>query len=175
MMTGTRSPSCGLRVHFRTSMCVDGVGAMPHRLDGVEAAVRESTRLASEHRDDVRATQEEEPEADPKADKGKAKDDKGKKGKKDEPEEEELPLLQEKRDLTTKMFDTTEHYSNEWEDFNEEDNFAQKHDVELVKQMVRAAHPAPYPHPSHPNPHRSASPVTRTLALTPTLRPNPNR
>ena len=45
----------------------------------------------------VRATQEEEPEADPKADKGKAKDEKGKKGKKDEPEEEELPLLQELR------------------------------------------------------------------------------
>ena len=80
---------------------------------------------------------EEEPEADPKADKGKAKDDKGKKGKKDEPEEEELPLLQEKRDLTTKMFQTTEHYQNEWEDFNEEDNFAQKHDVELVKNEIR--------------------------------------
>ena len=80
---------------------------------------------------------EEEPEADPKADKGKAKDDKGKKGKKDEPEEEELPLLQEKRDLTTKMFETTEHYQNEWEDFNEEDNFAQKHDVELVKNEIR--------------------------------------
>ena len=80
---------------------------------------------------------EEEPEADPKADKGKAKDDKGKKGKNDEPEEEELPLLQEKRDLTTKMFETTEHYQNEWEDFNEEDNFAQKHDVELVKNEIR--------------------------------------
>ena len=89
-------------------------------------------------RDGVRATQEEEPEADPKADKGAKKDDKGKgKGKKDEPEEEELPLLQEKRDLTTKMFQTTEHYQNEWEDFNEEDNFAQKHDVELVKNEIR--------------------------------------
>ena len=32
----------------------------------------------------VRATQEEEPEADPKADKGKAKDDKGKKDKKND-------------------------------------------------------------------------------------------
>jgi hypothetical protein len=80
---------------------------------------------------------EQEPEADPKADKGKAKDDKGKKGKKDEPEEEELPLLQEKRDLTSKMFQSTEHYANEWEDFNEEDNFAQKHDVELVKNEIR--------------------------------------
>jgi hypothetical protein len=111
------------------------------RRDAVFTITGESTHLMSERRqfrDGVRATQEEEPEADPKADKGAKKDDKGKgKGKKDEPEEEELPLLQEKRDLTTKMFQTTEHYATEWEDFNEEDNFAQKHDVELVKNEIR--------------------------------------
>ena len=32
---------------FRTSSCVDGVVAMPHRLDAVDMAVRESTRLVT--------------------------------------------------------------------------------------------------------------------------------
>ncbi len=36
--------------HFRPSSCVDGVVAMPHRLDALDAAVRESTRLAREPR-----------------------------------------------------------------------------------------------------------------------------
>ena len=35
---------------FRTSSCVDGVGAMPHRLDAVDVAVRESTRVVNQWR-----------------------------------------------------------------------------------------------------------------------------
>ena len=50
-----------------------------------------------EFHDDKYPEPVEEGEADPKADKGKAKDDKGKKGK-NEPEEEELPVLQERLD-----------------------------------------------------------------------------
>jgi len=80
----------------------------------------------------------EEDIAPPKEDKKDKKAEKGKKGKKDEPEEEEeLPLLQGKTDLTTAMFDSTEHYADAWEDRDEAANFAQAHDVELVKNEIR--------------------------------------
>ena len=35
---------------FRTPRCVDGVFMRPHRLDALDVAVRESTRLVSERR-----------------------------------------------------------------------------------------------------------------------------
>ncbi|CAM9258073.1 unnamed protein product, partial [Phaeothamnion confervicola] len=50
---------------------------------------------------------------------------------------EQPPPLQGRSDLTTAMFGAVNHYRDVWEDRDEADNFAQKHDVALGKEKVR--------------------------------------
>ncbi|CAN0542003.1 unnamed protein product, partial [Ectocarpus sp. 12 AP-2014] len=85
-----------------------------------------------------------------KEDKGKGKEKggkggkggKGKKGGKggggDPDEPPELPPpLQGKSELAEKIFAEVKHFSGVWEDRDESDNFAQKHDVSLAKDKIR--------------------------------------
>ena len=94
---------------------------------------------------------DEKPEevADAKADKGKkdAKGDKkedkkgGKGGKNkgaaDSKDEPAMPKLQEKTDTTNGMVNLVKEFESIWENKDESDNFQQKHDIELSKQVVR--------------------------------------
>ena len=47
MFAGMGADSASVSERFRTSSCVDGVGATPHRRDDVFRIVRESVRLAA--------------------------------------------------------------------------------------------------------------------------------
>ena len=49
MFAGMGADSASVSERFRTSSCVDGVVAMPHRRDALDVAARASTRLAREH------------------------------------------------------------------------------------------------------------------------------
>ncbi|CAM9614506.1 unnamed protein product [Laminaria digitata] len=73
--------------------------------------------------------------------KGKGKGGKGKKGGKgggDQDAPPELPPpLQGKSELAAKIFDEVKHFSDVWETRDENDNFAQKHDVSLAKDKIR--------------------------------------
>ena len=81
--------------------------------------------------------------ADKKADKKDAKaDKKDKKGDKkagkgasDEPPA--MPKLQGKTEVTVAMLDMVKDFESVWEDRDEGDNFQQRHDVDLSKQVVR--------------------------------------
>jgi len=73
--------------------------------------------------------------AEKKEEKGKGgKDAKGK-GAKDEPRP--LPKLQGKTELTESMANTVENFEETWENRDETDNFQQRHDVPLAKEIVR--------------------------------------
>jgi IQ and AAA domain-containing protein len=67
-------------------------------------------------------------------DKGKGKG--GKKGKGDE-EAEAMPKLQGRTELTDAMAKCVAQYEDVWDGRDESDNFQQKHDVELGKEVVR--------------------------------------
>lgn len=71
-----------------------------------------------------------------KDDKKKDKKEKGKKGKGDE-EPEAMPKLQGRTELTDGMAKEVEEYEKTWDDRDESDNFQQKHDVNLAKDVVR--------------------------------------
>ncbi|CAM9830291.1 unnamed protein product, partial [Sphacelaria rigidula] len=47
------------------------------------------------------------------------------------------PPLQGQSELAEKIFREVKHFSAVWEDRDERDNFAQKHDVSLAKDKVR--------------------------------------
>ena len=90
---------------------------------------------------------EEEPEAagakpDKKGEKkedkkgGKKDEKKGKKGKKEE-EKEAMPKLQGRTELTDMMSKVVDSYEDVWDGRDESDNFQQKYDVELGKDVVR--------------------------------------
>ena len=75
--------------------------------------------------------------ADKKADKKDKKDKgKGKKGK-EEPEEEGMPKLQGKTELVVSMQEGVEVYEKVWDGKDETENFQQRHDIELGKEVVR--------------------------------------
>eukprot|EP00743_Colponemidia_sp_Colp-15_P001010 GILK01001116.1.p1 GENE.GILK01001116.1~~GILK01001116.1.p1 ORF type:complete len:850 (-),score=212.62 GILK01001116.1:85-2634(-) len=62
---------------------------------------------------------------------------KGGKGKKDEAEEEDVMVWKGPSTLITDIQQYTDVYSTVWENRDEADNFLQKHDVELAKDVVR--------------------------------------
>ena len=48
-----------------------------------------------------------------------------------------MPLLQGKTELTTAMAAEIAAFEGDWEERDESENFAQKHDVELAKRAIR--------------------------------------
>lgn len=68
-----------------------------------------------------------------KPDKKDAKD----KGKGAKEEAKALPKLQGKTDLTESMFKMVEDFEGTWQDRDETDNFQQRHNVSLAKDVVR--------------------------------------
>ncbi|KAJ1457758.1 hypothetical protein M885DRAFT_514814 [Pelagophyceae sp. CCMP2097] len=91
-----------------------------------------------------KAASEAPAKGDKKADKKASKEDKKAKGKKAkakgpaaEEKAEELPLLQGTTELTTAMHGRLREYEGDWEERDESENFAQKHDVELAKRAIR--------------------------------------
>lgn len=75
--------------------------------------------------------------AEKKADK---KADKKEKGSKKTPKEEpprEMPKLQGKTELTSSMYQYVKEFEDVWENRDESENFQQRHDVELAKDVVR--------------------------------------
>lgn len=74
---------------------------------------------------------------DKKGDK-KGGDKKGdKKGKDQDDDAEAMPKLQGKTELTEAMVKAVHEFEDIWDGRDESDNFQQKHDVELAKQVVR--------------------------------------
>mmetsp|Transcript_22524 Transcript_22524/g.32908 ORF Transcript_22524/g.32908 Transcript_22524/m.32908 type:complete len:897 (-) Transcript_22524:73-2763(-) len=72
-----------------------------------------------------------------KADKKDKKDAKGgKKGAKEE-KPREMPKLQGKTELTAAMYDLVQEFEEVWDNRDETENFQQRHDVELAKNVVR--------------------------------------
>ena len=75
--------------------------------------------------------------------KGEKKEEKGKGGKKDkkgkggDDEAEAMPKLQGRTDLTDNMAKCVGLYEEVWDGRDESDNFQQKHDVDLGKEVVR--------------------------------------
>lgn len=75
---------------------------------------------------------------DKKADKkDKKADKKGKKGKKSAEEPPEMPALQGKTEVTEAMFTMMQKFEETWEERDESENFKQKYDSELAKELVR--------------------------------------
>ena len=74
---------------------------------------------------------------DKKKDKKDKKDKKGKKGGGDDEEAGQMPQLQGKTELVMAMADTVGTYEKVWDGRDEEDNFQQRHDVDLGKEVVR--------------------------------------
>merc|ERR1711991_1307726 len=82
---------------------------------------------------------------DAKDGKGKKDDKKGGKDKKDKKSKDKggdddapaMPKLQGKTETTNGMDAMVNEYEGTWESKDESDNFQQKHDVELSKQVVR--------------------------------------
>lgn len=72
-----------------------------------------------------------------KAPKKPDKKEKGKKGAAKEEKKREMPKLQGKTVLTENMFEMVEDFEEHWESRDEADNFQQRHDVELAKNVVR--------------------------------------
>ena len=62
------------------------------------------------------------------------KEDKGKKGKGGDDAEPPPPVPPH---FTNRLKDAFQEWSDKWQHRDESDNFAQKHDIELVKQMAR--------------------------------------
>merc|ERR1711988_1464714 len=70
---------------------------------------------------------------------GKDKKEKGKKGKDKGVDDNEpaMPKLQGKTETTNGMVTLVNEFEGTWENKDESDNFQQKHDVDLSKQVVR--------------------------------------
>lgn len=62
---------------------------------------------------------------------------KGGKGKKQDVEVEAMPKLQGRSELTDAMYKNVQDYGETWDGRDETDNFQQKHDVDLAKDVVR--------------------------------------
>lgn len=87
-------------------------------------------------KDGGKKDKKDDKKADKKAD--KKGDKKGKKERKsDEPEA--MPKLQGKTELTDAMVKVVHEYEDIWDGRDESDNFQQKHDTELGKQVIRPA------------------------------------
>lgn len=95
-----------------------------------EVQVLEEDQLAADKT--KQAGKKTEKKGDKKAD----KKEKGKKAPKEEPPRE-MPKLQGKTELTASMFQYVNEFEETWENRNEEENFQQRHDVELAKNVVR--------------------------------------
>lgn len=103
----------------------------PEDLEGFYAT--KIVQVTDEEGGDAKAAKKAEKKPDKKADK---KADKGKKGAKEE-KPREMPKLQGKTALTAAMFDMVNEFEDVWENRDEDDNFQQRHDVDLAKDVVR--------------------------------------
>lgn len=102
-------------------------GKFPQDLDGFYAKINPP----AEEKQSPEGAAADSKAADPK------KKDKDKKSSVDEILPEQPPQLTGPTELTTSMLSTVDQYDQVWLDRDESNNFHQKHDVELAKDVVR--------------------------------------
>eukprot|EP00604_Paraphysomonas_vestita_P001379 CAMPEP_0174818202 /NCGR_PEP_ID=MMETSP1107-20130205/836_1 /TAXON_ID=36770 /ORGANISM="Paraphysomonas vestita, Strain GFlagA" /LENGTH=459 /DNA_ID=CAMNT_0016029731 /DNA_START=64 /DNA_END=1444 /DNA_ORIENTATION=- len=117
----------------RTLWVTDEIAQEKFPEDLTEFYATKVVQASPEDAADTKPTKKPEKKAEKKAEKKE-------KGSKKTPKEEpprEMPKLQGKTELTSSMFQYVKEFEEVWENRDESENFQQRHDVELAKDVVR--------------------------------------